>query len=524
MIVVMRRPILALLLLACAGTAPAVAAVGGPAAAAPAGAAPVATPAAGAPAPAGAPASTDAPASTEAPAAPAAAATPSGDAAALDERDQAYKTFRAAFEAGTYAEALPHAERVVALTEQAARDAAELPSALNNLGATYYKLGDFLAAEKAYMRALQLVEERHGASSQRLLTPLRGLALTYQAAGHKDASTPLLERAVAISRRSDGLFNEGQLALLEPLVESYVATGRWQEAEQAQLYAYQLSERKYRGDPKLIPALKRLANWYEQTRRYTSARRTWSRMYLISTNKTNPHMGGAIEALRGMARTHRLEYIHGPEVTDENEAQNAGNLGFRMESVERDPFGRRVQGGPASSYQLDPQGKEYLEAAIAMVERADPPQPYAKAILLVELGDWQSLANRNESRKHYEQAWPLLPHDPGSADTAARNPLLFPGQLLYREPTAARRYENLPAAAVIEHYSVAEFTVTAEGRVKDAKIVEGDANEDQQEAFLSALGRAIYRPRFVDGKAVDTERVRFRETFRERRPEPTAPG
>lgn len=510
MIGFMRRPTLALLLLACVGAAVA-AEPAAPAANAPAPAASAAPPAA-APTPA-------APASASA-SAPAPAPAPADPAATRAERDVAYKAFRAAFEAGRYADALPQAERVVALTEALGAASADLPSALNNEGATHYKLGDFVAAERSYARALQLLEDRHGAASRRLLTPLRGLALTYQAAGRKDAAAPLLERAVAISRRSDGLFNEEQLQLLEPLIDSYVATGRWQEAEQAQLYAYQLNERKYRGDPKLIPALKRLALWYEQTRRYASARRTWSRMYVISTDKRHPSIGGAVESLRGMARTHRLEYLYGPEITDDMQAQNAGSLGLRIESVERDPFGQRVQGGPATSYQLDPQGKEYLEAALAIVERADPPQPYARGVLLVELGDWQMLAKGRDAPQLYARAWPLLPHDADSAEGAMRNPLLYPGQLLYRSPTSARRYENLPDAEVIAHYAVAEFTVTAEGRVKNAQIVEGDADDDQKESFLSALGRAVYRPRYVDGKPVDTDKVRFRETFRERRAEP----
>jgi tetratricopeptide (TPR) repeat protein len=445
-------------------------------------------------------------------------------AALLAERQAAYREFRAAFDTGRYSDALPHAERVVVLTEQLAGDPAELPRALDNAGATQYRLGDFVAAEASYGRALQLLEERHGAASRQLLTPLRGLALTYQAAGRRDAAVPLLERAVAISRRSDGLFNDQQIELLEPLIEGYVATGRWQDAEQAQLYAYQLNERKYRGDPKLNPALKRLALWYEQTRRFASARRTWSRMYVISTDEAHPNLVGAVDALRGMARTHRLEYLYGPEVVNEAEAQNADSLGFRMDSAERDPFGRRIQSGTAISYQLDPQGREYLQAALALVERADPPQPYARGILLVELGDWQMLARGGDARQLYARAWPLLPHEPGAAEGALRNPLLYPGQLLYRAPAAARRYADLPEAAVIVHYAVAEFTVAADGRVQDAKVVEGDADDDQKASFLNALNRAVYRPRYVDGSATETEKVRFRETFRERRPDPAPAG
>jgi TonB family protein len=79
----------------------------------------------------------------------------------------------------------------------------------------------------------------------------------------------------------------------------------------------------------------------------------------------------------------------------------------------------------------------------------------------------------------------------------------------------ARRLRDRPADTVVERVAIAEFTVDEAGKVRDARIVEGDAGEAQREAFLAAIQRAQYRPRFVDGRPVATENVRFRETFRE---------
>jgi tetratricopeptide (TPR) repeat protein len=448
-------------------------------------------------------------------------------ATALAERDAAYVAFRREFQAGRYTEALPYAERVVALTEEHATDPAQLPSALNNLGATHYKLGDYVAAEQAYAKALRLVEEQQGAASRRLLTPLRGLALTYQSGGRKDAAAPLLERAVAISRRSDGLFNPDQLELIEPLIDSYVATGRWQDADQLHQYAYRLNERRYgAGSPRLVPSLQRLAGWYEQTGRYTQARRTWARAYSNSTTRGQENVNGAVNALRGMARTYRLEYTFGPEPMEENDPAAMGQMGVQFDGGDRDPWGRRIPSGlNTSDYRLDPQGREFLEAALKMVRQTTPPSPLAEAQLLVELGDWIAVAEReSKSLPLYEQAWSLLPkQDPGVAE-APRNPLLYPTPLLYRPPPSARRLRDRPADTVAERVAIAEFTVDEDGKVRDARIVEGDANDNQRSAFLASIGRAIYRPRFVDGKPVPTENVRYRETFRElkRAPE-TAP-
>ncbi len=457
--------------------------------------------------------------SPDLPAAPASGRTPPPPE--LVERDAAYRQFRADFEAGRYTEALPFAERVVDLTERYAPDPVQLPSALNNLGATHLKLGDYVAAERAYSRALQIVEEQQGAASRRLLTPLRGLALTYQSGGRKDAAAPLLERAVAISRRSDGLFNPDQLQLIEPLIDSYVATGRWLDADELHQYAFRLDERRYGpNSSRLVPSLTRLASWYEQTNRFTQARRTWARQYSNATSRGQENVTGAVNALRGMARTYRLEYQYGPEAVEDGNLAPPGTMGLEFDTAERDPFGRRVV--PAMSvtdYRLDPQGREFLEAALEMVRKTEPPSPQAEAILLIELGDWSLLDRAGaKSAPLYARAWTLLPkQDPGLAE-APKNPLLYPTPLLYRPPGTARRLRDRPADAVIERVAIAEFTVDEAGKVRDARIVEGDATEQQRESFLTAIGRAQYRPRFVDGRPVATENVRFRETFREIKP------
>jgi tetratricopeptide (TPR) repeat protein len=448
-----------------------------------------------------------------------AAARAPADPAKLAERDIAYRAFREQFESGRYAAALPNAERVVDLTEQAS-DPLQLPSALNNLGATHYKLGDYVAAEKAYARALQLVEEQAGAASQRLLAPLRGLALTYQSGGRQDAATPLLERAVSISRRSEGLFNPAQLSLIEPLIEGYVATGRLQDADQMHRYAFRIDERRYGPTSvKMVPSIQRLAGWFERTQRYTQARSMWARSYTVSAQRGQENLTAQVNALRGMARTYRLEYQYGPEFIEETFPGNgAGQIGLSFDGAERDAFGRRLTTGGTNDYRLDPQGREFLEAALKIIDSTTSPSPQARATLLVELGDWHSLSDRDgKAQPYYQQAWELLPRgDPGSPE-ALRNPLLYPSPLLYRPPVAARRLRDLPADAVTERVAIAEFTVGTDGKVRDAKIVEGDATEAQRSSFLTAISRAVYRPRFVDGKPVVTEQVRFRETFREQK-------
>ena len=461
----------------------------------------------------------DEPAPRAGAAAPAAPADPAPGAvpvAGHGDRAAEYQAFRSDFDAGRYTEALPHAERVVALTE-AADDAhhAELPSALNNLGATQYRLGDFVAAEKSYARAVALAEEARGALSPRLIAPLRGLALTYQGMGRHEVAVPLLERAVAISRRSLGLFDAGQRDLLLPLADSYVALGRWRDADRAQHYALSIGEHEYgANDARLVPALLQLGRWYLASAQRAAARETYERARALAANRARPDPIGQIIALRGIAEAYRLDYQFGPEfVVDPNHAGEARRLDpLEIENARRNSS----MFGP--DYVLAAAGEEALTQALSIAEHLNPPAPTAVGVVLVDLGDWQMVAGHNDrALPFYRRALPRLPAESGAAETGP-SPLSHPALLLYREAPASMHHRDLPPSAVIERYAVAEFTVTADGRVKDAKIAEGDATDTQRSAYLSALSHAVFRPRFVDGKPVATDSVRQRETFRVLKP------
>lgn len=429
---------------------------------------------------------------------------------ATAERDAAYQAFRREFDAGRFTEALPHAERVVSLTEQLDAHHPDLARALNNLGATQYQLHDYVAAEKAYGRALALIEETNGALSPRLVAPLRGLAMTYQGVGRNELAVPLLERAVAISRRSNGLFDPGQRELLTPLVDGYVALARWKEADRVQQYALQISEHEYgTNDPRLFPALQQLGRWYTNTGQRVGARQVWERLRTIMADPAHPDAVGQIVALRGIAETYRLDFQYGVEPM---EAPIPGEATVRRDPLEADAA-RRSALGP--EYVLNSAGQEALERALALAEHLQSSSTLPRAIVLVDLGDWQLVAGRpDRALPYYRRALPLLPAESATAESS-ESPLSRPAVLLYRAPPASLRLRDQPQALVVEKYAVVEFTVTDDGRVRDAKIVEGDATDSQRSALLSAIGHATYRPRFVDGKPVATEKVRFRESFRQ---------
>src|SRR5690606_265785 len=88
------------------------------------------------------------------------------------DRLQVYQSFRAQFDARHYKEALPLAEKLVELTEEqyGANDRA-LVNPLANLATTHYRLKDYAAAEKHYLRSVEILESAGETTDRQLIRP-----------------------------------------------------------------------------------------------------------------------------------------------------------------------------------------------------------------------------------------------------------------------------------------------------------------------------------------------------------------
>lgn len=65
----------------------------------------------------------------------------------------------------------------------------------------------------------------------------------------------------------------------------------------------------------------------------------------------------------------------------------------------------------------------------------------------------------------------------------------------------------------IEGYVVVEFTVTRQGTVRDPRVVEAEPESIFDQAAMDAVLKFKYKPRVVNGDAVEVEGVQNRITF-----------
>ncbi len=428
----------------------------------------------------------------------AALAAPGTTRAVTDtERFEVYQSFRTAFDAARFTDALPFAQRLVALTEeQYGAEDRQLVNPLTNLGTVYYRLGDYPNAETTYLRALRLIEGKLAGADRMLMRPLVGLGETYLATKQHAEGATALKRAVDLSRNLDGLFNVEQLEILDPLIECYVALDRLTDAEKENQYAFRVAESAYgRNDQRMLEPLDRLARWYEFVGRYTSARGLHARALQVAENAAGRGTPQSVAALRGLARSYYLEFIYGPEEAEQPPDPFATNSAM-------------PQVGQTEN-RLNPDGERALRFALEALEKADPPDLRARGETLVELGDWYLIggapAKANEA---YRAGWKAL-NEAGNDAVAL---LATPRRLAYRPPSASiARARPSDPGSFEERYVEARFKVLPDGKVVDVETAGTDAPAAIEKATLFAVRKARYAPRIENGEPVTTEGVMLRE-------------
>lgn len=428
-----------------------------------------------------------------------------GADAPADERLAAYREYRQAFDAGNYDQALPLAVRVVELTgNQFGTDAVELANPLTNLATTLYRMRQYGDALDTYRRALTILDEAGDATDPRLISPLHGAGATLRALKRDDEAVLPLKRAVDIIRNRDGLHATAQLPILRALIDCYEDTGRIEDAGREHQYAFNVAEQAWGAqDPRMIAELGDLASWFERTRRYTGARLLYMKAVQIA-DREQPMSLKAIDALRGIARTYRLAFIHGE--TQDSVLSAANELPASL-------------AGQAAMAQMmavpSGEGERALRNALDRLQAAGGAGAAQRGAVLVDLGDWYRIAGSGQrAMTTWREAWQQLS---AAGDTSV---LAQPAAIVYRPPQiAASQRQQDPDEYGIEEVRL-HVAIAPDGDVRDATVANpAPQRESAERAVISAVRRATWRPAFAGGLPVASTDFVFTERVNVRLPD-----
>jgi hypothetical protein len=163
---------------------------------------------------------------------------------------------------------------------------------------------------------------------------------------------------------------------------------------------------------------------------------------------------------------------------------------------------------------VESEGLRALERAAAIADAHPDAPPATVAAVHLQLGDWhQARQSPERALPHYQQAWKAASRV--TEDGRPLSEVLFgaPQLLNFAAPEGWNRYAQRPPEEVERRDVEIEMTVTAEGRVEDARVVAdgGDTRLASRGRRAAESGR--YRPRLVEGAPVGTTGVRFVQPF-----------
>jgi hypothetical protein len=312
-----------------------------------------------------------------------------------------------------------------------------------------------------------------------------------------------LKREVNVLRRRGGLYDPRQSALLNQLVDLHSLQGDIDEAVAALAYMESVSERT---DGRLsrqhAATLAGIAGWQCRLGEFESGRQRFRRSI---ERLREEHDEVLIGALLGLARCS----------FDELAAEGIATSPQSLDSY-RGPVLRRNRmsiGSPAFQYRvqkiLRPEGDQALRDAARLAESATL-APERRVAVLLQVGDWfQAKDHARTARRYYASAQRWV-----QRAVAVDDPLVTPVQVLYPVPSLALRGGPAHESSAPERYVEIEFTVHTDGRVGRERVLLREPGKSAADETLQALQAARYRPRMVDGKALDTEGVRLRQAFR----------
>jgi tetratricopeptide (TPR) repeat protein len=187
------------------------------------------------------------------------------------------------YNAGRYSDAVPIAQRVLALREKAlGRDHPDVATSLYNLASLYDSQGRYADAEPLYQRSLAIREKALGRDHPDVAAALNNLALLNDKQGRYADAEPLYQRALAIDQKKLGRDHPDVATDLNNLAELYNKQGRYADAEP--LYQRSLAIREKalgRDHPDVAGSLNNLAGLYDKQSRYVEAEPLYQRALAI---------------------------------------------------------------------------------------------------------------------------------------------------------------------------------------------------------------------------------------------------
>jgi hypothetical protein len=391
---------------------------------------------------------------------------------------------------------------------------------------TYSETGDELDPAQVqdlgrFQEAISDIELAGGAWDVNLTENLSSMGEIYQQQGMHEEAVDSFGRAMHVSRVNLGLNSLEHLPFVERMVDSYLALGDWESADQYQEYLYTVLRREYGlDDPRMVPVLHKKASWELSLFNARWGDELGSKLinalflYRTASTLVSAHFGPGDERYANYLKdTAGAAYLVSRYQTLIRESTQAQYRGVQ------DGFLDNPRGFAATFDDGYTQGLEALQRIVASFPQEQRTSiEYAETLLLE--GDWYLLFDRRRAAEaKYGQAYEIIAARP---DGGALIDMIFgtvkPLPAFSREIESILTTSNYEGRAMMArdsgHIDV-QFAVTPYGSVTDLEVLPGENEIDSR--VVSSLRRrirtTIFRPVIADGEMVRSSENRFRYRY-----------
>jgi len=204
---------------------------------------------------------------------------------------------------GKYAEAIPLAERLLAITEKAGGpEHPVVAQLLNGLADLYRLTGDFARAESRYRSALAIREKILGPEHTDVAVSLNNFAILYIEKSDYGRAEPLLQRALGIFEKVPGANPDDVASTLNNLATLYQNKGDYTRAEPLYQRALAITEKTLGPEhPVVALRLNNLAELYKAKGDYAQAETLLRRSLSIREKTLGPQHPEVAQSLNNLA-------------------------------------------------------------------------------------------------------------------------------------------------------------------------------------------------------------------------------
>ena len=333
-----------------------------------------------------------------------------------------------------------------------------------------------------------VLEARYDRYHPTLVEPLRLLGDARLGLGDADGALAAYDRAKHVVRIHDGVQGLAQLPLLYREAAALAANGDRGTANDRHEFAYSLKLRAYgAGDPRLVPGLRQLIDWYLRHYKYRPAQVLYQQVLDILRRHHPPDDPRIVAALAAYADSFRAQRFG---------VRLAGRGGFQAwpPGHAKDPpwYGK-------SGFL---RGRSLMREVVALTEAAAHTSAADRAKAVVTLADWHLLHYESgAAMHHYRHAWRLLETEPALRAELFEKPTPLNLRLPNDPALRADLRDERDRGGRVARDGVVRLAlaVTHRGNVVGRRTLAAEPRNLMEFKVRRAAKRTRYRPLFKDG-------------------------